>query len=147
MHSVRIIEIPPCKMVSSGTGFFGEESFTKFNDWISALKPGIYPKDFVYNNGEGFCWLYLYEDGLTVPEDFEIVDFEGGLYAVATDIDGRTDIAKMNAEVDAFLKVNGLIEDESRYKLGNITTSPKAQAILGYCQMDYYTPVKAAPSA
>ena len=39
----------------------------------------------------GFHWLYTYREGTEVPEDFEIVDFCGGLYAVATDIDGRTD--------------------------------------------------------
>ena len=30
METVRIYEIPDCKMVSSGIGMFGEEKFTKF---------------------------------------------------------------------------------------------------------------------
>jgi hypothetical protein len=31
METVRIIEIPDCKMVSSGIGMFGEEKFDSFN--------------------------------------------------------------------------------------------------------------------
>lgn len=48
----------------------------------------------------------------------------------------------MKAEVDRFLEENGLVRDDSRFDLGNIITSPKAMEILGYYQMDYYTPVK-----
>ena len=48
MQAVRIIEIPPCKMVSSGRGFFGEENFTKFNAWFSSLPRSMHSKDFLY---------------------------------------------------------------------------------------------------
>lgn len=66
----------------------------------------------------------------------------GGLYAVVTDIDQKTDVASMKAEVDQFLSENGLERDPSRLELGNIITSPLAHEILGYEQMDYYTPVR-----
>ena len=36
METVRIYEIPDCKMVSSGIGMFGEEKFTNFNKWITS---------------------------------------------------------------------------------------------------------------
>lgn len=143
MQNVRIVEIPNCKMVSSGTGMFGEETFHGFNRWFSGLPKSIYPKDFLYHNGDGFCWLYLYEPGLEVPAEFEIVDFQGGLYAVTTDIDQQTDVDAMAAERSAFLQENGLIEDSSRFPLGNIITSHRASEALGYEQMDYYTPIKA----
>lgn len=48
----------------------------------------------------------------------------------------------MNAEVDKFLSENGFARDTSRPELGNIITSPLAQEIMGYEQMDYYTPIK-----
>lgn len=80
---------------------------------------------------------------MTVPPELEIVDFQGGLYAVATDIDQKTDKDHMNAEVDKFLSENGLERDPSRPELGNIITSPLVQKIMGYEQMDYYTPIKA----
>lgn len=49
----------------------------------------------------------------------------------------------MNAEVEKFLSENGFERDTSRPELGNIITSPQAQKIMGYEQMDYYTPIKA----
>lgn len=48
----------------------------------------------------------------------------------------------MRLAVDAFLASNGLVRDGSRRELGNVITSPAARKILGYSQMDYYTPVK-----
>lgn len=143
MQSVRIIEIPKCKMVSSGTGMFGQEKFGRFFEWFTNLPKSIYPKDFLFWDGVGLCWLYLYDESLEVPSEFEIIDFEGGLYSVATDIDQQTDMDAMKIEVDKFLDENGLERDNSRFELGNIITSPMIKEILGYDQMDYYAPVKA----
>lgn len=141
MQNVRIIEIPDCKMVSSGSGMFGQAKFDGFCEWFSHLPKTVFPKDYLYFDGEGFCWLYLYDEGLAVPPEYEIVDFRGGLYSVATDIDRHTDVAAMDREVDAFLAEYGLCRDESRFKMGNIITSPLAAGALGYEQMDYYSPV------
>ncbi len=143
MQYVRIYEMPACKMVSSGTGMFGEGNFQLFDEWLSSQKRGLFPKDFLSGTEEGFVWLYLYEDGMDVPGEFEIIDFPGGLYAVATDIDQKTDKKLMDTEIDKFLNENGLERDVSRSELGNIITSPLAKEILGYEQMDYYIPIKA----
>ena len=43
---------------------------------------------------------------------------------------------------EKFLSENGFERDTSRSELGNIITSPLAQEIMGYEQMDYYTPIK-----
>lgn len=66
----------------------------------------------------------------------------GGLYAVATDIDQKTDKELMDQEIDKFLSENGFERDASRSELGNIITSPLAKKIIGYEQMDYYFPIK-----
>lgn len=112
--------------------------------WLSAQPRTLFPRDFLYWDAQqnGFCWLYEYSEGMGVPEEFEIVDFPGGLYAVATDIDQKTDTDAMNREKDAFLLAHGLERDDSRAELGNIITSPRAKAALGFEQMDYYTPVR-----
>lgn len=148
MQSVRIIEIPDCKMVSSGIGMFGEKHFDRFEQWFSSLPRGIFPKNFLFwdtdeNGKAGFHWIYLYEEGMQIPAAFCVIDFKGGLYAVATDIDQQTNQTAMKKEVDEFLRENHLTYDPSRKELGNIITSPSAQKILGYEQMDYYFPVKA----
>lgn len=143
MQSIRILEMPDCKMVSSGKGMFGEEKFNRFDEWLSSQKRSLFPKDFLLGEEDGFTWLYLFEDGMSVPAEFEIVDFKGGLYAVATDIDQKTDTELMNTEVNQFLKENGFERDTLRKDLGNIITSYAAQEIMGYEQMDYYFPIKA----
>lgn len=147
MQKVRIFEIPDCKMVSSGVGTFGDGVWERFDEWFSKLPRGIYPKDFLFwdcscDEKQGFNWICLYEDGMSVPEMFSIIDFKGGLYAVTTDIDQKTDMNVMNVEVDAFLSENGFERDNVRPDLGNIITSPRAKHILGYEQMNYWTPIK-----
>lgn len=143
MQSIRIYEMPTCKMVSSGVGMFGEGNFRIFEKWFSSLERGLFPKDFLYWAGEGFVWLYLFEEGMAVPPELEVIEFQGGLYAVATDIDQKTDKELMYGEIDRFLEENGFERDSSRPELGNIITSPLAQKIMGYEQMDYYIPVQA----
>ena len=132
MQSVRIYEIPACKMISSGIGMFGEEKFNLFDEWLSSQKRGLFPKDFLYWAGEGFVWLYMYEEGMNVPEELEIIDFLCDLYAVATDIDQETDKEFMNTEIEKFLSENGFERDISRSELGNIIMSPLAKKIMGY---------------
>ncbi len=99
MQSVRIYEMPACKMVSSGTGMFGEGNFVISDQWLSSQKRSLFPKDFLYSSEEGFVWLYMHEDGMNVPKELEIIDFQGGLYAVATDIDQKTDRELMDTEI------------------------------------------------
>ena len=92
---------------------------------------------------QGFNWLYVYEEGMDVPNDLKIIDFKGGLYAVANDIDQRTDMDAMRIAVDEFLNENGFERDPSRSDLGNIITTPLIKETLGYDQMDYWAPIKA----
>ena len=72
MQSIRICEMPDCKMVSSGIGMFGEEKFNRFEEWLSLQKRSLFPKDFLYWDGDGFNWLYIFEDNMSVPAEFEI---------------------------------------------------------------------------
>lgn len=51
---------------------------------------------------------------MNVPEDLKIIDFKGGLYAVATDIDQKTDMGAMRVEVDNFLNENGFERNVNR---------------------------------
>ena len=144
MQGVRIYEIPDGKMVSSVTAMFGEEAFDAFDAWMQKQPRSVFPRDFLMWDAEkqGFRWLFMYEEGMEVPEPMQIVDFKGGLYAVAADIDQQTDKPALDKAVQAFLENSGLVMDESRPQMGNIITPPSAREILGYEQMDYYYPVK-----
>ena len=114
MQSVRIIDLPKMKMVSSGVGMFGDGKLERFAEWFSALPQGLYPEDFLCGNEQGMFWLFPYRSGMDIGP-FELVGVQGGLYAVAPDHDQRTD---------------------------TILTSDRAAKILGYYQRDYFTPVK-----
>ena len=142
MQCIRIIEIPNCKMVSSGIGMFGEEKFNIFHEWFTSQPATIFPENFLFADGGGFHWIYVYKKGMETPKGYDIIDFKGGLYAIGTDIDGQTDMTALDTERNEFLKANGFEVDESRPKMGNVITSLHASEVLKYNQMDYYTPIK-----
>ncbi len=144
MENVRIYEIPPCQMVSSQCGMFGDGKLERFDEWMSALPRTMFPRDFLWMDAErgGFVWYYIYEEGMDIPADLRIVDFPGGLYAVATDVDGQDNAQAMSA-IDAFLSQHPCFElDNSRQQLGNVITPPSAAEAMGYFQMDYYVPIR-----
>ncbi|GHU01601.1 hypothetical protein FACS1894147_01750 [Spirochaetia bacterium] len=143
---VRIYEIPDCKMVSSGIGMFGDENFDRFDKWFSSLPKTIYPQNFLFWDGEwqvsgGFHWLYVYTEGMNVPGELKIIDFKGGFYAVVTGIDGQSNETAIQVR-DDFLKLHNLEIDKSRPELGHVIGGTGVKEILGYSQMDYWTPIK-----
>lgn len=147
MQPIRIYDMPPCRMVASAVGTFGEPAIDAFNAWMETMPRPMFPKDFItWDDSDpahpGFRWYYVYEDGMALPDGAEVVDFPGGMYAVATDIDQQTDKAAMDAAVAEFIARHGLEMDHTRRELGNIITSPAVSAVLGFEQMDYYYPVR-----
>ncbi len=143
MQAVRIVEIPDCRMVSSGVGMFGDENFTAFEAWFSSFPRPKDARDFAVKVDAGIEWLYMYEEGMCVPERFEIVDFKGGLYAVSTDIDRQTGYtAAILAQQSSFLAEIGFEPDPARRCMDNVITPPEAAQIMGFSQMDFYTPIR-----
>lgn len=144
MENVRVYEIPACKMVSSQCGMFGESALEEFDAWFSSLPRNISPNDFLWFDEKqgGFVWYYIYHEGLEVPDAFNIVDFPGGLYAVACDKDGEGNENAIGA-IMKFIEANEHFAlDPERTQLGNVITPPSAQEAMGYSQMDYYVPIK-----
>lgn len=149
MHAIRIYDMPPCKMVASQIGMFGEPAIDNFNTWMEAMPRTLFPRDFITWDEtdpahHGFRWYYQYEPGMMLLEGSEVVDFPGGMYAVATDIDQQTGKAALDIAVAEFIVRHGLELDAERLELGNIISSPAVSAVLGFEQMDYYYPVRPA---
>lgn len=146
LPDVRIYEIPSCKMVASQTGMFGDGKLEEFDSWFSQFPRGIFPKDYLTSgkDGKGFVWMYVYHDGMEVPDSFEIIDFPGGLYAVTSGIDADdTDYANAHKAIYNFIEEKECFElDSSRTELGNVITPPSAQTAMGFGQMDYWVPIK-----
>ena len=144
MENVKVYEIPKCKMVSSKCGMFGEPALEEFDNWFSSLPRPMFPLDFLWfdESRGGFVWYYMYREGLEVPDSFDIVDFPGGLYAVACDKDGEDNKEAIGA-IMQFIQANEhFVQDTARVQLGNVITPPVAQEAMGYLQMDYYVPIK-----
>lgn len=147
MQLIRIYDMPACRMIASPVGMFGEPALDAFCEWLGNQPRTLFPRDFLcWDDSDpahpGFRWLYEYDEDIELPDDATVIDFPGGLYAVATGIDQQTDKEAMNAAVESFLKEHGLALDDSRRELGHIITSPRAQNKLGYDQMDYWYPVQ-----
>lgn len=146
LPDVRIYEIPACKMVASQPGMFGEDRLEEFSSWFGQFPRGVFPKDYLTSDkdGKGFIWLYIHNDGMEVPDNFDIIDFPGGLYAVASGIDAdNTDYANAHRAIYNFIEEKECFEqDLSRSELGNVITPPSAQQAMGYGQMDYWVPIK-----
>ena len=146
MQPIRILDMPPCRMIASSVGMFGEPALEAFGDWLSRQPLMLHPRDYLlWDDSDpacpGFRWLYEYSEGTPMPEGAALLDFPGGLYAVAVDIDQQTDKPALDAAVADFLAAYGFAADPARQELGHIITPPQVRQKLGYEQMEYWYPI------
>lgn len=153
---MRIIELPACKMVSSGSAN-GEDAFApsgkmeRFNEWFTKYDKRradrFYARDFMWSpTGGGFEWGYAVGE---VPDDIDgldVIDFPGGLFAVAisVDADGANHDRVYNNILE-WVTESGcfeLDENDTRRSLGNITSPQYIKEVMGYHQMDLYFPIR-----
>ena len=144
MEYVRIYEMPACKMAVSQCGMFGDGKLEVFNEWFNSLPQTMFPRNFLWYDKTqgGLVWYYMCDDITIVPEEFKVIDFPGGLYAVAADEDQKDNTNALNAIHDFIEKKGCFEEDKTREYLGNVITSQSAGEAMGYNQMDYYVPIK-----
>ena len=148
---VRIIELPACKMVTSGPDTEDPTAFERFDKWWTAYDKSrtdhFYARDFMWCSADGaFEWGYAV---LKVPKDtggFGVIDFPGGLYAVAISVDNDSkDHDRVYKGILDWVKKSGcfaLDENDVRRSLGNITSPVGTKEIMGYHQMDLYFPIR-----
>jgi DNA-binding transcriptional MerR regulator len=87
---ILIVEMPPCRMVTSGL-LEDDNELNRFEaTWgrlASRIADKINPHDFMYHDFEHnkSVWLFLIEDWMTEAdtEGYEIITFDGGLFASA----------------------------------------------------------------
>ena len=146
MQPLRILDMPPCRMVMSPVGMFGGEALEAFGAWLARQPRTLHPRDYLFrDDGDperpGFRWLCEFSEGMHLPAGAALLDFPGGLYAVATDIDQQTDKPALDAAVAAFLAAHGFTADHARRELGRVITPPRIRQRLGYAQMEYWYPI------
>lgn len=159
MQNVRIIEIPTLRAVYSGP-LTDEEKFERFNRWFSeyhaSLSCELYPRDFMwYNERIGAQeWFYVLPHGAEkggIP-GYEIVNFPGGLFAVASCLDADIDQAvdwmqtyqalfRWATESDRFMPYENAPGKPERYPMFHIV-SPGRLIPTGISMEDLYFPIE-----
>ena len=150
---VMIVRIPKFLALTSQYQNFGElfnENCLMF--WMgrhrNLEKSVIFDcADFLCRRNDGkFRWLYSVHECIkeidTAP--YEVIEFEGGLYASAVCIDGDDDsIMKVESKILKWLEKTNFILDRERDIMGNMTyNDDEIKKGLGYEQLQRYVPIK-----
>jgi len=157
MFKIRIYEFPKCKMVSSGYSKMDEGAFdeggklSRFENWWSEYdkkrKDRWFSRDFMMyeRDKDALIWYYAIPDDAVIDCDYEIIDFEGGLYASDVAIMGNSeDEERVYGEIKEWVKNSDFFELDERpghYDLSHGITS-ETQKIMGYMQLEIYVPIK-----
>lgn len=150
---VMIVRVPKFLALTSKYQNFSE----LFNEdclmfWIgrhSNLKKNVIfdCADFLCRRNDGkFRWLYGVHDSVKEVDTatYEVIEFEGGLYASAVCIDGDDDsIKKVENKILKWLEGTNFILDRERDIMGNMTyNDDEIKRGLGYEQLQRYVPIK-----
>jgi DNA-binding transcriptional MerR regulator len=150
---VMIVRMPKFLALTSQYQYFGD----LFNEdclmfWIGGhrdlVKNVIFDcADFLCRRNDGkFRWLYGVQDSVTDinTAPYEVIEFEGGLYASAVCIDGDDDsIMKVESKILKWLEGTNFVFDRERDIMGNMTyNDDEIKEGLGYEQLQRYVPIK-----
>lgn len=143
MPDIRIIMLPEVKMARSGNTDLGE-----FDKWWSSIlvEQSLFPRDFMWYNAKLNCfeWLFTIPESMTDTNGYEVFNFPGGLYAVATAYDEGEEIGRINRlihkwvdESEEFEVSNSSNDKDERYDMGHVV-SPMD---IHRSQMDLFIPI------
>lgn len=95
---------------------------------------------------KALIWYYAIPDDLHIEADFDVIDFEGGLYASAIAIDGNLeDEERVYREVKEQIKISNVFKLDKRanhYDLFHVITPDYLSERLGYAQLEIFVPIK-----
>lgn len=151
---VRIIELPKFRAVTSGYRTF-DDIFSEngFDKWLGAhnnlIRNLLYASpDFMWNENGKTVWIWAINDWVTDSDTapYEIIEFEGGLYAAAISVDGDDDICgRVYNGIKNWIETSGFILDErqSHQTLCHMSNpTDEIKKGLGYHQLDIFVPIK-----
>lgn len=152
---ILIVEMPPCRMVTSGL-LEDENEFNHFDAmWMrlgSRIADKVNPRDYMYYDAENqkSVWLFMLEDWMTADdtEGYDIITFDGGLYAaVLADSWEYSEYERVNKGVMKWLARQEHLElDEAsdRHMLHHFA-GPHSEQMKewDYGKVRYFIPVKA----
>ena len=155
-NGIRIFEFPKCKMVSSGYCKMDEDPFGKngkmtlFENWWGEYDKKRtdrwFMRDFIMDGMEkGIIWFYAVPDDAVIDCEYEVIDFEGGLYASAVAILGNTDDeSRIYGTIKEWVKNSDVFELDERQGHYNLShgINPHLEKVMGYSQLEIYVPIK-----
>lgn len=151
MHNVRVINIPELKVVSSGP-ITNMSELEAFDNWWSSIdmKGYITPRDFMwYNEEENYMeWIFAIPENWGNFGGYQLIDFSGGLYAVATSKDTeedcnsvREEIHKWISESDCFELSTNANDTAIRYTMNHVITPKIFKTKMEYHLSDNFVPI------
>ena len=150
---VRIIQINPFRAFSSGTDTI-ENVMGTFQQWQEEhnhfVKKMMYgAPDFLwFEEDMKATWIWAVEEWVTKEDTapYEIIEFEGGLYAAAMAIDGDDDISgRIYSGILKWIEDSDFELDERpghRSMCHMLNPTDEIRNALGYDQLDIYVPIK-----
>lgn len=148
---IMIVRIPKFRAVTSGLISFEELFGGEFEPWQEAhnhlFKPVIFDAaDFLCEKGGKVEWIWALRDEVTKADvsPYEIIEYPGGLYAVAVSVDGDGESNnKVRNKTERWLERTNFVIDKERGLMGHmIYVDDEIKEGLGYHQMNLYTPIK-----
>ncbi len=148
---VRIVELPRCRMITSGSG--EKNTLRRFDKLWSKLdqkrKDRFFPRDFMWHDeaNNQSIWWYAVEDWVTEADTdgFEFFGFEGGIYAAAIcRQDDFSDGMRVYNGIKAWASKHEYFElDErpGRYHLWHVVGTSDTDKRLGYRQLEIFVPL------
>ncbi len=148
---IMIVRIPKFRAVTSGLMTFDELFGGDFGPWQEAhnhlFKPVIFDSpDFLYGKDGKAEWIWALKDEVseTDTHPYEIIEYPGGLYAVAVSVDGDGESHdRVRSKTEKWLESTNFILDSERELMGHmIYVDDEIKEGLGYHQMNLYAPIK-----
>lgn len=149
---VRIVRIPKCRMATSGAPDHTYSKVWDFANWWKAYDQkrhavGYAPLDFLFGEDGGLVWWMMVENDATSEDcgGYDIIDFEGGLFAVHTTIDEDMESQNIvNNKINSWLESTGFeVVKSNRTFMGHmINPCEEIKNGLGYNQYEIFVPIQ-----
>jgi len=155
---ILVVRIPGFRAVTSGDQLWGDmfrEGGYMFQLWqhCHLYQNVIFDCfDFLMPKNDKAEWICAVKDGVTDADvsPFTLIDFPGGLYAIAVSIDEDDEsIRKVHDKISRWLESTNFEHDQSRGFMCNMPYLDEADALnkdiekgLGYKQLQRYVPIK-----
>lgn len=148
---IMIVRIPKFRAVTSGAMSFEELFSGDFEPWQEAhnhlFQPVLFDApDFLCEKDGLAEWLWALKDEVTEADThpYKIIEYPGGLYAVAVSVDGDGESHdKVRRKMEKWLEGTNFILDNGRGFMGHmIYVDDEIKEGLGYHQMNLYAPIK-----